>query len=84
VSTTSVNTHVRSAVQDERYGAGGGREYRLFVDVVAGQFGASRLVGPAVADLQNVVSIPLSGGDVVVVDEFGVPTLTDQPFLRKR
>jgi hypothetical protein len=75
---------VRPAILNEGYGAIGRREYRFAIDVVAGQCSASRLVGAAVARLENVESITLGRGDVMVVHEFGVSALTDQPFIRQR
>src|SRR5207342_1115794 len=72
------------AVLDERHCAIGRREYRFAIDVVAGQLGTSRLVGTAVASLENVESVSLSRGDVVVVHEFGMSALTDQPFIGQR
>jgi hypothetical protein len=75
---------VRPAILDEGYGAIGRGEYRFAIDVVAGQRLASRLVGAFVARLENVESITLGRGDVVVVYELGVSALTDQPLIRQR
>ena len=72
---------VGASVQDESDNAVGRSEHRLLVDVVAGQISAARTVGAAVDDLLDVQGVSLSGSDVVVVDQFGVPTLRDIPIL---
>jgi hypothetical protein len=78
------NRLVGPAVLDKGHGAGGGRNYLLAVDVVADQIGASRSVGAAALNLENVQGVTLGGGDLVVIDQFTVSALTDQPFIGKR
>jgi hypothetical protein len=72
---------VGPTVLDECHCAVGWREYRFAIDVIAGQLGVSRLVCAAVARLENVEGVTLGRGDVMVVYEFGVSALTDQPFI---
>lgn len=75
---------VRPAILDEGYGSICRREDRFPVDVVAGQRLASRLMCTPVAPLEYVERITLRRGDVMVVHQFSVSAMTDQPFIRER
>lgn len=74
---------VGEPVADRGDDPAGRREEGGTEDVVAGQVGPSREVGVAVDDLHDVQGVTLRRGDVVVVDQLGVPALTDVPPVGK-
>ena len=75
---------VGTAVEGKGDSSVGGGQHGLVIDVVAGQLSAVGPVDAPVNNLHDVQGVALRCRGVVVVDQLGVPGVSDPPFPSQR